>query len=212
MRQEPGPGLIFVQLREMTRAVSRELPQTVWVTAEVPEKRRVDIAESLNSGALRAVVATDAWRDGINIPQLRWVLIDCWSKAPIGAVQRPGRGARLAEGKEGFSVYLLGKHAAAVQRKLVSIGFRVALLDRPAPDLAGASCVRSKHGEAELSKKTAGQHLHVKDIDSPWAELGRQVWRSGTGKPLDGSKDNGNLVAIVFAIILAILMLCAGLR
>jgi len=120
-----SPGLIFVHTKasaealaeELTRALSLEVP---FVTSDISEERRAAIAKALREGLLPMAVCTDAWSAGIDIPALRWIAVEAWTRAPIGLRQRVGRGARLASGKTDFAIYVLpgGRYEREVREVL----------------------------------------------------------------------------------------------
>jgi len=129
--QLSGSGLVFVHLRADAEALYQALlgrgVAVDWVTGDRSVSVREKIAGRLRTGALAAVVATDAWSAGIDIPELRWVAIEAWSSAPVGVLQRAGRGSRLAPGKASFVVHLLpGNHQAKARAVLETRGYQLA--------------------------------------------------------------------------------------
>lgn len=107
-----APGLVFVHTKASAEGLAAELSERLslevpWVTSDVSEERREAVAQGLRDGLLPMAVCTDAWSTGIDIPSLRWVALEAWTRAPIGLRQRAGRGARLASGKTDFAIYVL---------------------------------------------------------------------------------------------------------
>lgn len=75
----------------------------VW--GETPVEGRAEAARKLASGELDVVVASVVWQEGLDIPGLRSVVNAAGDKSIIATIQRSGRGARIAPGKQGYRVY-----------------------------------------------------------------------------------------------------------
>jgi len=61
---------------------------------------RVAAIRALEDGSLAALIATTIFDEGIDIPELRKLIFASGGKSAVKMVQRPGRGSRLADGKE----------------------------------------------------------------------------------------------------------------
>lgn len=59
-----------------------------------------DIANRLNSGKLKFVIATPVWKVGTNIPNVQSIILGSARKSPIDTIQKVGRGRRRVEGKD----------------------------------------------------------------------------------------------------------------
>jgi len=117
-----GPGIVFVRLKADALVLAQALGLPA-VTGDVPLEERAKVAEGMRAGSVRGVVATDAWSAGIDIPCLKWVAVEAWTKAPIGVQQRIGRGSRLAEGKPSFDVFVLpGRYEQEIKEMLLESG------------------------------------------------------------------------------------------
>lgn len=69
---------------------------------------REQALNQLRLGSLDVCVCTDVWSAGIDIPGLLSVVLAYSGSAPIGLLQRIGRGSRVTEEKRSFTVYDLG--------------------------------------------------------------------------------------------------------
>jgi len=209
----PGCGLIFVRLRKDAEALAQFLAarpgagHVEWVTGDRPEKERSAIAERMRTGEVQIAVATDAWRDGINIPNLRWVVLESWSKAPIGVIQKVGRGTRLAQGKPHFSIHVLpGTYAKEIRSVLLGAGYNVA---SPAPDsysVEDISTLFERRPKTNKKKEARARELGITSIREPESlvgissDLGRRALRTSRG--LD------NLWFYLLIVVLATLGFC----
>lgn len=130
IRGGAGPGILFVRRRARAVWLAEQLShllgdQIPYITGEVPEARRAELAELLRTGQLPLAVATTIWTTGVDIPGLRWVGL-CEGQAPIGVVQAAGRAARMADGKATFEVWNFdGRGAARREARLAEEGLEV---------------------------------------------------------------------------------------
>ena len=69
------------------------------------KKRRLDVIERLNAGTLDIVVATGVFNVGINVPNLRSVVMARGMQSAVMTVQGLGRGMRLTWLKRTFEVW-----------------------------------------------------------------------------------------------------------
>jgi ERCC4-related helicase len=105
-----GPGIVFVKRKDraesLSKALTARLGQPIpFVTSDVPQGKRDEYKDAMQEGELPVAVATTAWSTGVDIPCLRWLAYADSGRAPIWVIQAAGRGARPAEGKDGFDVY-----------------------------------------------------------------------------------------------------------
>lgn len=108
MRAEK-PCLVFVkELRhgEILKKVLERAGLTVaFVRGATKEGSRSTAKAMLNRGDLDAVIASVVWQEGIDIPELRSVVIASGGKSVIAALQRIGRGMRITDEKQSFEVW-----------------------------------------------------------------------------------------------------------
>jgi superfamily II DNA or RNA helicase len=100
----PTPYVIFVRQREEAEEVAAELLIT-WVHAGLSDVERAAVAAAMRDGTCHAVVCTDVWATGVDIPNIAAVLLACGGSAPIGLKQRSGRGTRLFNAKTEFLIF-----------------------------------------------------------------------------------------------------------
>jgi superfamily II DNA or RNA helicase len=95
--------------------------------------QRQAVAESLERGDLDVVVASVVWQEGIDIPNVKSLIIACGGKSTIAALQRLGRGMRKTATKSYCSVIdfddyghrMLEKHSRLRRKAYQSEGFTV---------------------------------------------------------------------------------------
>lgn len=103
------PGLIFIYTKEEGEAIEEALlhqgiPCT-FVHGECTDEERLSIKQALRSGEIQWAIATDVWATGVDIPELKTIVLALSGSAPIGLKQKLGRGMRLHSGKNDFTIY-----------------------------------------------------------------------------------------------------------
>jgi superfamily II DNA or RNA helicase len=103
------PALLFVQHvahgRELERLVGRTGLRTGFTHGTDSVRRRQDKISALVRGDLDVLVCSGVFQEGIDIPTLASVVIGTAGKSVIAALQRIGRGMRVAAGKTTFEVW-----------------------------------------------------------------------------------------------------------
>ena len=103
------PAIIFVRHRKAVEMLSEALVSAgysaIGVTGLMPCSARGAVQAQILAGRVEVAVATECWGTGVDIPNLRSIIMATGGQAPIGLRQRAGRGTRLAEGKESFTIY-----------------------------------------------------------------------------------------------------------
>ena len=113
----PGFGtakiMIFVDTRRLGFLISRWMPGFTFVHGLHPLDYRQDILDKFKAGELTKIICTDIWSEGIDVPDLAYV-IDCSAKvSPNRIIQRAGRAARGAGNKAaGYYIMLLSTTSA----------------------------------------------------------------------------------------------------
>jgi len=108
----PGFGtakiMIFVDTRRLGFLISKWMPGFTFVHGLHPLDYRQDILGKFKAGELTKIICTDIWSEGIDVPDLAYV-IDCSTKvSPNRIIQRAGRAARGAGNKAaGYYIMLL---------------------------------------------------------------------------------------------------------
>lgn len=131
------PAVVFVKEiahgRNLRKALEREGLAVELVWGNTPQTARAAAMKGLARGDLDAVVASVVWQEGIDVPELRSVVVATAGKSVIAALQRAGRGMRKAEGKDSFELYdvadegnhILERHAKARRKAYEREGFEV---------------------------------------------------------------------------------------
>jgi superfamily II DNA or RNA helicase len=91
----PHPCIILTQQTAHSSELNR-LGGFPVVEGKTPVSERRELARKLREGKIKAVVANKVWDEGIDIPELRTVILAAGGKSHVKALQRIGRGLRLA--------------------------------------------------------------------------------------------------------------------
>lgn len=133
------PSLVFVKDIAHGRAFNKALlkrgikTEFVWGKASLHTRRAV--VKRLERGDLDVAVCSVIFQEGVDIPELRSVVIASAGKSVIAALQRIGRGMRKPTGKETFEVWdvadegngWLRRHALARRHAYQREGYAVSI-------------------------------------------------------------------------------------
>jgi len=103
------PCMVFVKHLPHAMALTR-MAQSYGINAIMVDGRdRTVVREqrlaSLTRGAIDVIVCTKVFQEGIDVPELRSVVVATGGKSTIDTIQRIGRGSRVAAGKDTFEVW-----------------------------------------------------------------------------------------------------------
>ena len=105
----PKPCLVFVKELAHGRILERLLNQasvrTEFIWGSASTFARTLAIKRLVRGDLDALCVSVIFNEGVDIPELRSVVIAAAGQSAIAAVQRIGRGMRVADGKDAFIAY-----------------------------------------------------------------------------------------------------------
>jgi superfamily II DNA or RNA helicase len=113
-----GPNLCLVTTIEQAKYIQTITGSSVPLLdgSDDADTRKAAI-EGLRSGKIRAIIVTTIFDEGIDIPELRKIIMGSGGKAPVKALQRLGRGTRLAANKEEVEIIDFNDaHHAILQR------------------------------------------------------------------------------------------------
>jgi superfamily II DNA or RNA helicase len=103
------PCLVFVKEIEHGKALTKLLIaaglQTDFIWGTHGQGSRKNAIKSLLRGATDVLVCSSIFQEGVDIPELRSVVIASGGKSVISALQKIGRGMRPTKGKTTFEVY-----------------------------------------------------------------------------------------------------------
>lgn len=106
------PGIVFVEsLRHgslLTRFLRKQGLNVEFISGKTKKDLRIKGIKDLADGRLDLLVATRVFNEGVDIPDLRSVVMAAAGKSEIAAIQRVGRALRPAEGKESATIYEFG--------------------------------------------------------------------------------------------------------
>jgi superfamily II DNA or RNA helicase len=98
-----------------------------------PLKERDDVIKDLQSGRIKAIIATTIYDEGVDIPNLRSLILAGGGKSTVAQLQRIGRGLRTYVGKDEVLVIdfndktgsVLKRHSAARRKVWKDEGFTI---------------------------------------------------------------------------------------
>jgi superfamily II DNA or RNA helicase len=103
------PCVVFVkdldQGQWLTRALTKAGHAVEYVDGKTPTKQRQAMVTRLERGDTDILVASVVMNQGIDVPQLRSVVIAAGGSSTIAALQRVGRGMRRVPGKDTVEVW-----------------------------------------------------------------------------------------------------------
>lgn len=142
--QTEKPAFVFVKDvshgRSLVKGLERAGLHVRFVWGKVPVEMRDTACRDLAAGRLDVLVCSVVFQEGVDVPDLRSVVIASGGHSVIAALQRIGRGARVAAGKNAFEVWdvadvgnrMLERHSAARMAAYRSEGFDVGEVARVA--------------------------------------------------------------------------------
>ena len=131
------PGLVFIRQLKHARILSKMLTSEALAVDTVTGSDSTQLQQAkidkLLRGDLDFIVCTVVLQEGVDIPDLRSVIVGTGGASAIAAIQRMGRGMRTAAGKGDFEVWdvlddgnpILKKHAKARARAYHDEGHEV---------------------------------------------------------------------------------------
>lgn len=137
----PRPILILVQrtghgeiLSDMAAKQGLKVP---FVCGADNSTIRIKRIASLVDKKCDAVIASTIWDEGVDIPEIKTLILAGGGKSPVKSLQRLGRGLRLSEGKDhveiidflDMSTRWLRSHSRAREKVWKSEGFKVGVKD-----------------------------------------------------------------------------------
>ncbi len=100
----PKPAIVFCTrlaqaktLAKMAENKGVSLPAVC--SGATPNKERMRLIAGLQSSKIEAIIVTTIWDEGVDIPNLRTLILAGGGKSKVAALQKIGRGLRKAAGK-----------------------------------------------------------------------------------------------------------------
>ncbi|MCG2869043.1 MAG: DEAD/DEAH box helicase [Candidatus Nanopusillus sp.] len=116
------PALVIVRRINIARKLSELLNQegitADWVSSKTPLEQRMEKIEALKSGKLKILISTSLADEGLDIPELKLVVLLSQGKSRIKLIQRIGRVMRPALNKEKGYVLDIAYNADIFQRQV----------------------------------------------------------------------------------------------
>ena len=140
-KQAPKPSIIFVenilQKVNLIKLCVKEGVIVIGVDGKDDHYTRQRKVDDLRSGDTEVLVSTTVFQEGVDVPELRCVIIAAGKSSTVAAIQRRGRGTRPSTGKDSFELYdifdtgqhWLEKHSNIRREAYEDEGDRVTLLE-----------------------------------------------------------------------------------
>ena len=96
----PKPVLVLTQRIDHGQRLARIIPNVHLINGKVDSKERAKLVKELQAGVVEGIIASTVFDEGVDIPEIRAVIMAGGMKSAIKTLQRVGRGLRLAEGKD----------------------------------------------------------------------------------------------------------------
>lgn len=103
-KNAPKPCMVFVQQIQHGRLLAKNLGCD-FVDGKAPDAVRQRVLKGLQNGDKDMIVASNIFNEGVDVPDLRSVVIAAGGASTIQAIQRIGRGMRKTDDKDRFKVY-----------------------------------------------------------------------------------------------------------
>jgi len=99
-----APALVFVRMRIHAHFLAARLGMHLGlevpvVTSQLPIKQREELRKAINEGHIPVAICTSVWSTGVDIPNLRGLVLAGGGEAPIGLIQTAGRTVRKKDGE-----------------------------------------------------------------------------------------------------------------
>ncbi len=139
IKSMPGPTLVLVQrighgklLKKLADGAGLNVK---FIDGTTPITERLEVKKNFRAGQYDAVIANRIWSEGIDIPEIRTLILAAGGKSQVKGLQEMGRGLRLDVGKQSVQVVdfydrsrkWLREHSRLRKKLWESQGFRVQL-------------------------------------------------------------------------------------
>lgn len=211
------PGIVFVNDKEMADVIAEHLranlrqvrPSMISVvSADVPKGERSELAQGLRDGSGPwVVVATQVWATGVDIPPVRWIVIDPGIGTAVPTVQSAGRASRLLSGKGEYTILVPpGKAAQRQLRSLSEAGY-----DAQGPYTNVDADIEEVCAEYEQSFKAGAKargRVQGGAQTGGWGDSGAEDCCSGKNAEWveDPDVDWSKIIALVLATFIALML------
>lgn len=112
VRRAAKPCMVFVQNKDhlslLVRALrtdSEDPERVTYAWGDTVGELRKEVVEGMRNGTYDVAVCSVVFQEGVNIPNLRSVVLASAGKATISTTQRLGRGTRATKGKTEFELW-----------------------------------------------------------------------------------------------------------
>jgi len=138
IEEAPKPCLVLLQRKEHLKYLKwYGMPDYPVLTGSDSKKKRMATVDLLRKGEIGVLICTTIFDEGVDIPELRSVIMGGGGKSKIKTLQRLGRGLRLAKGKDEVLIvdfidfnpttpgWTVGKHSKFRMKTYKEEGFNV---------------------------------------------------------------------------------------
>lgn len=103
IKDQPGPTLVLVKSLAHGTILSKKAG-VPFVQGNSKALTRNAYIEQFRNGQLNALIASSIWDEGVDIPEIKTLILAAGGKGKIKNLQRLGRGLRLSDGKTRVNV------------------------------------------------------------------------------------------------------------
>jgi superfamily II DNA or RNA helicase len=137
LKKVPTPAIVMVNRISHAKAlanlaITQGLSLPV-IQGSTSTEERADTISNLQSGKTKHIIATTVFDEGMDLPELRSIILAGGGKSKVAMLQRIGRGLRIAKGKQSFALidfkdtsgYILKRHSKLRREVWVEEGFDI---------------------------------------------------------------------------------------
>lgn len=137
LKRIPTPAIVMVNriahakaLANLAKTQGLSLPV---IRGSTTTEVRADTISNLQSGKIKHIIATVVFDEGLDLPELRSIILAGGGKSKVAMLQRIGRGLRIAKGKRSFALidfkdtsgHILKRHSKLRREVWVGEGFDI---------------------------------------------------------------------------------------
>ena len=140
LKKVPKPCIVMVTrishakiLQSTAKSLGIPAPAIPIIQGSTSSKDRAQVVKDLQSLKIKHIICSTIFDEGLDLPELRSIILGGGGKSKVAHLQRIGRGLRIAKGKNKFTLidfndtsgYILQNHSKQRRKVLVDEGFDI---------------------------------------------------------------------------------------
>jgi superfamily II DNA or RNA helicase len=140
LKKVPTPAIVMVNrishakaLQSLAKTKGFSSPAIPIIRGSSSTEVRTQTISNLQSGKIKHIIATNIFDEGMDMPELRSIILGGGGKSKVAMLQRIGRGLRKASGKQMFTLidfndtsgYILKSHSKQRREVWENEGFEI---------------------------------------------------------------------------------------